>query len=114
MTCTELDVVAVAWTFAGTWDPEKTEGPAVKSITWDGGLAKVVFVEDVTVKGHPCLRLRRGGNAGYVSGSGSDTLVFAAHLRERPEAVKLDLNDGAIIATGAAATLRAADLTLPP
>lgn len=104
--------ITAAWTFAGTWNPENTNGPAIKSLTWDGGVARVVFTEIVTVKGHPRLLLRAGA-ADYISGSGSDTLVFAAHLRERPEAWQLDANDGAIIATEAAARLRFANLALP-
>jgi pectinesterase len=106
--------VTAKWTFAGTWDPENTAGPVVRSLAWDGGGAQVVFSENVTVKGRPRLVLRSGETADYVSGSGSDRLVFAASLRERPAAARLDLNGGAIIATEAAAPLRPADPALPP
>lgn len=106
--------VTARWTFAGTWDPENPAGPVVRSLAWDGGVAQVVFSENVTVKGRPRLVLRSGETADYVSGSGSDRLVFAAHPRERPAAARLDLNGGAIVATEAAATLRPADPTLPP
>ncbi|HET7537836.1 MAG TPA: pectinesterase family protein [Candidatus Didemnitutus sp.] len=105
--------VTAKWTFAGTWDPENSVGPTIKSVTWEGGFAKVVFSENVTVKGHPYLALQGGDTAAYQSGSGSNTLTFVGHLRKPPRAPKLELDGGAIVATEAHATLLTADLTLP-
>lgn len=106
--------ITAKWTFAGTWDPENPAGPVIKSITWDGGTARVVFSENVTVKGHPALALRSGDVvATYQSGSGSDTLLFAGASRAATEAPTLQLAGGAIVATEAHATLRTARLDLP-
>jgi pectinesterase len=105
--------ITAAWTFAGKWDPERTAGPVVQKIAWNGDRIEAGFSENVTVKGRPRLALRSGGFAEYASGSGSDTLVFTAPAGGRDEIVKLDLQGGFIIATEAAATLRVADAKLP-
>ena len=106
--------ITAKWTFAGTWDPENPAGPAIKSINWDGGTARVVFSENVTVKGRPAFVLRSGDVAAtYQSGSGSDTLIFTGATPAKSEAPTLQLADGAIVATEAHATLRAARLELP-
>jgi pectinesterase len=103
--------ITAAWTFAGKWNPEGKTGPAIRQVKPDGGQIMVGFSENVTVKGRPQLVLR-GGLADYVSGSGSDTLVFK--LQGKPGGVvSVNLNDGAIIATEAGATLRSAQLKLP-
>jgi hypothetical protein len=73
----------------------------------------VTFGESVTVKGRPRLVLRGGGFAEYRSGSGSDTLVFASPDGNRGEVAALDLHGGAVVATKAAATPRAAGLAIP-
>ena len=106
--------ITAAWTFAGTWDPERTTGPTVQAISGNGTRFEVRFSEDVTVKGRPQLRLRSGGYAGYVSGSGGRTLLFEAAGETASPVASIDLHDGAIVATEAAATLRPAALTLPP
>ena len=106
--------ITAAWTFGGTWDPERAAGPTIKRIAWKEDRLEVVFSENVTVKGRPRLVLRSGSVADYASGSGSDTLVFAAPSGTRGEIVKLELQDGVIIATEAAATLRIAEVALPP
>jgi pectinesterase len=104
--------VTAAWTFAGTWDPERTAGPSIRRVTERDGAIKIEFSENVTVKGRPRLVLATGGSAGYLSGSGSNTLVFTAPAGSR--ATGFDLQGGAIVATEAAATLRTANLALPP
>jgi pectinesterase len=106
--------ITAKWTFAGTWDPEIGTPPAIKSLTWKGRRATVVFTESVTVKGHPRLVLPGEGVAELVSGSGSDTLQFDARWSMDNTVVMFDLVHGAIIATDAAATLRQASLALPP
>jgi pectinesterase len=103
--------ISAAWTFAGRWDPERKAGPVIQQVKPEGGQIIVGFSENVTVKGRPQLVLR-GGLADYVSGSGSDTLVFK--VQGKPGGViSVDLNDGAIIATEAGAALRPAQLKLP-
>lgn len=104
--------ITAAWTFAGTWDPERTAGPKVQRIEKQKETVQLIFSEHVTVKGRPRLKLQNGTFADYVSGSGSDMLVFSAATET--EITSLDLQGGAIIATEAGATLRLADLTMPP
>ncbi len=105
--------VTAAWTFAGKWNPENLAGPAIHEIKTGAAQSKVAFSESVTVKGHPRLRLRDGKFAGYVSGSGTETLVFHLPDAKAGEVESVDLNGGAIIATEAAAMLRATGLVLP-
>ena len=66
----------------------------------------------MTVKGKPRLVLDGGGFAGYESGSGTDTRVCAVAADQGVRVKAVDLNGGMVIATEAAATLPAADLTL--
>ncbi len=104
--------VTARWTFDGAWDPENSAGPTVSRIeTRDGQLA-LIFSENVTVKGHPRLALRAGGFAHYASGSGSDTLCFAAPAGAQGPGW-LDLGAGTIIATEASAGVRVARLAVP-
>jgi hypothetical protein len=72
----------------------------------------VVFSEPVTVKGKPRLKMRTSGVADYVSGSGTDTLLFGQSSDSDDEVRTVDLNGSAIIACEASATLRQADLSL--
>lgn len=104
--------ITAKWTFAGTWDPENPVGPTIKSVTWNQGVATLVFSENVTVKGQPLLATN-AGPAHYQSGSGSSKLVFKGVSAHPATLQKLDLAGGAIVATEAAAHLRSADLTLP-
>jgi len=111
--------INAAWTFAGMWDPEKKNGPAIRQVRSDLGRFLVSFDENITVKGKPRLSLRDGGFADYISGSGTDELVFSEKIPVNPitsrhgEIVALDLNGGAIVASEAGATIRAAHLSLP-
>ena len=77
------------------------------------GQIALVFSEPVTVKGKPRLRMRSGGVADYVSGSGTDTLLFGQPSDSEDEVRTVDLNGGAIIACQASATSRLANLVLP-
>lgn len=99
------------WTFAGTWDPERTDHPAVCMLQPTAGGFLLRFTEDVTVKGRPRLVLEHGAKADYVSGSGSASLQFSAAHPAAP--LQLDFTDGAIVATEATATLRLASPHLP-
>src|SRR5439155_24514644 len=97
--------VTAAWTFAGKWDPERTNGPRIQKVTMREGQVELVFSESVTVKGRPWL-----GSAAYATGSGSNTLTFTGTA---DGASKIDLHGGAIIATDASAALRKADVSVP-
>lgn len=105
--------ITAKWTFAGTWDPERTDAPRTIGFTVVDGLVTIMFTESVTVKGQQRLVLRDGTVATYVSGSGSRKLAFAAPARPNLTGAKLDLTGGAIVATEAGATLRLAEVTLP-
>jgi pectinesterase len=99
--------ITANWTFAGTWDPEDKTGPKFVEINRKDGQIQVKYSESVTVKGKPFLK-QGGAQAAYESGSGSDTLVFAA--AGTGDVGPIDLNGGAIIATQASATVRNAEL----
>jgi pectinesterase len=105
--------IDAAWTFGGTWDPERTSGPSIERVEPGDGRIALVYRENVTVKGKPRLVLGAGGFAVYQSGSGTDTLVFTLPTGPRGEATGVDLDGGTIIATEAGATLRAAGIALP-
>lgn len=111
--------ITAAWTFAGAigatgkWDPERFSGPTIRSVRRTDDRIEVVFSEEVTAKGAPRLALRSGGWATYASGSGTDTLVFIASAGQSGAVASVDLGNGAILASEAAATLRPADVTLP-
>jgi pectinesterase len=104
--------ITAAWTFAGEWDPENAAGPTVQKVSARENQIELTFSERVTVKGRPRLVLGSGDRADFVSGSGGDTLVFAAPAGSHGAAVRLDFQDGVIIATQAAATLRMAGVNL--
>lgn len=103
--------ITAKWTFAGTWDPERTDAPRVVGMKVLPRTIEVEFSEDVTVKGAPRLVFTDGTGATYLSGSGGKTLVFASPHAGDPD--KFDLQGGAIVATEAGAKLRVADLKLP-
>jgi pectinesterase len=105
--------VTAAWTFAGKWDPERRSGPTIQKVIPRDGQIEIVFSENVTVKGKPRLALKSDTFADYATGSGSNTLVFTVPDGHQSEVETVDLQAGAIIASGAAATLRVADVALP-
>jgi pectinesterase len=108
------DQITPAWTFAGSWDPERTRPVRIRSASVEDGHIELSFDEVVTVKGHPRLVLRDGKIGDYLSGSGTPTLRFDTPAGDHGRGFTVDLNGGAIIATEAGATLRMADLTPPP
>ncbi len=99
------------WTFAGKWDPESKEGPAIREIQAKDGEIAVTFTEDVTVKGKPRLMLADGTACSYKTGSGTGTLLFDVPATGKVKAI--DLNGGAIVASQASAFDRYAHLSLP-
>jgi hypothetical protein len=109
--------VNASWTFGRTWDPERSQGPRIRSLNADGQGVAVVFTEVVTVKGQPRLVLPGGRFADYVSGSGTETLSFAvpagAATADPTTVERLDLKGGTILATEASSALLFADLALP-
>jgi pectinesterase len=104
--------VTAAWTFAGKWNPENTNGPTIQKISRAGEKLSVTFSEPMTVKGQPQLKLAEQGTADYASGSGSATLVFKTTARGK--VLALEANGGWVVASEASAALRIADLRLPP
>jgi pectinesterase len=105
------DQITAAWTFAGKWDPENSKGPAILKIERKDRQIRVKFSEPVTVKGNPRAILSDGNAAAYVTGSGTDALLFAAP--SAADAKSLDLNGGWIIASQADAAIRNAELVPP-
>lgn len=102
------------WTFAGTWDPERTDAPRIAAARVLPNAVELDFSEDVTVKGAPRLILADRTSATYRSGSGGKTLSFSAGADARSsQPTKFDLQGGAIVATEAGSILRVADLKLP-
>jgi pectinesterase len=104
--------ITAAWTLGGKWNPENQLGPVIQQLRVVGGQIALVFSEAVTVKGKPRLKMDRGGAANYTSGSGTDMLSFKLASDSDYEVLAVDLNDGAIIACEASATLRPADVSL--
>jgi len=105
--------ITAAWTFGGTWDPERTDAPKIFGVTVAGDRITLAFSEPVSVKGRPVLALRGGSSADFDGGSGTRRLVFVAPPGTQAAPLALELAGGAIIAAEAYATLRPADLTLP-
>jgi pectinesterase len=106
--------ITAKWTFAGTWDPERTDVPGVVALRMREQAVEVEFSEDVTVKGDAHLVFGNGATAAYRSGSGTHILVFTEAIPSPSGSpFKIDLKGGVIIATEAGATLRHADLKLP-
>lgn len=87
--------VTAKWTFAGKWDPQSTEGPKLTRREQRDGKVVLTFAEPVTVK---------GDRANYVSGSGTETLVFSAS----PDAKTM------IVASQASAAPRIANISAAP
>ncbi|MBN2594369.1 MAG: hypothetical protein JXA81_12750 [Sedimentisphaerales bacterium] len=105
--------ITAAWTFAGTWDPEQSNGPTIEKVEVHADHIDVIFSENVTVKGKPRLVLQGDDYANYRSGSGSNTLVFDVSKSQEVKVDSFDLHGGVIIATQAAAVIREANLSLP-
>ena len=84
---------------------------------WAYNLMSVAGLKQVVqasiIGGKPRLKLRDGRTVDYVSGSGSDVLIFKLPPDAAGDAAAVDLNGGAIIASEASAALRAADVSLP-
>ena len=104
--------ITAEWTFGGKWDPENRAGPVIQQMRMIGRQMALVFSEPVTVKGKPRVEMSGGGVADYISGSGSETLLFEPRLHSADGVFAMDLSGGAIIARNASANLRAADLSL--
>jgi len=106
------DQITAEWTFGGKWNPERKSGPVIDKIRVIGRDVALRFSEPVTVKGRPRLKMPRGSVADYVSGSGSETLLFEPASHSGGEIFALELDGGVIIARDASANLRATDLLL--
>lgn len=105
--------ITAKWTFGGTWDPENPVGPRAGEVRDEGGRIHVVFDRLVTVKGQPELLLEGGQGAEYVSGSGTNALVFARPPGARGRPTRLTYERGAVIGSEAAALIMLAEPDLP-
>lgn len=103
--------VTARWTFAGTWDPERTDAPRVVTLKQVAGAIELTWSERVTVKGRPRLRLADGTSANYAAGSGTRTLRFVAESAAAATA-DWDFSAGVVVASEAGATLRVVGATL--
>jgi pectinesterase len=106
--------ITAKWTFGGTWDPERSDGPrVVKSGSSGTEGIELIFSESVTVKGRPALVFPDGRRAEYSSGSGTDRLVFSGKADSGEiKGAKLDFSQGGVFASEASATLRQASADL--
>lgn len=105
--------ITASWTFAGKWNPENKDGPKIIGVKREGEEIVITFSENVTVKGRPQLKLSGKIVADYVSGSGTNKLIFAAPQNDGTKVSALRLNGGSIIACEASVKIRSADLSLP-
>ena len=87
--------VTARWTFDGTWDPERRDGPVVTHAEVEPDTAVLTFDRLVTVKGAPMLTYANGTSGRYRGGSGSNQLTF-----ERPEAARVSTPDRLSFETG--------------
>nr|WP_295111357.1 pectinesterase family protein [uncultured Caulobacter sp.] len=101
--------IDAAWTFAGTWNPERTDGPRVIAVATEGGRAKLTFDRLVTVKGAPGLVSVSGQSSKYAEGSGTNTLTFET----AGAPARLDFAQGVVIGTEAVAKTAFAAARLP-
>jgi pectinesterase len=104
--------VTAKWTFGGTWDPERSTGPAVTGIRDEAQGVRLTFDCLVTVKGAPDLRYAGGGSGRYVSGSGTNALTFAKPSQATGAPARLDLDRGVILPSEAVARPMSASPTL--
>lgn len=104
--------IDAAWTFKGTWDPARTDGPRVTGVAQQGETLRLTFDRLVTVKGAPMLAFEGGATGAYVEGSGTNALVF-----RKPSAIarakRLDFATGAVIASEGVSRLAFAKVDLP-
>ncbi len=110
------DQITAAWTFANSWDPERTDAPRVILLRHHAQPDKLIltFSEVVTVRGKPRLVFPGGEAAEYVEGSGTNALEFSSPNAAFGGTVpKLELNGGAIFSTEAGCSVRLAALNLP-
>ena len=105
--------INAAWTFAGKWNPERSDRPGIMKITAGADQVEVAFSAAVTVKGKPQLKLRDGRLIDFTSGSGSEVLVFKLPPDAAGDVASIEMNGGAIVACEASAALCAADVSLP-
>ncbi len=103
-----------AWTFAGTWNPERRKGPAIQSVTADADAVRLTFGESVTVKGHPRLKFGGGNFSNYTAGSGTPTLTFGRPGENSTTPIAVELNGGAIVLSEAVMDTPSANLEFPP
>ncbi len=107
---TPADMTA-KWTFAGTWDPERTDGPVATGVQVGPQGLVVTFDRLVTVKGAPRLAFGNGVFGACKGGSGTNALTFDAAGSVRR--TTLDLSQGLVIGSEAVSVLTPAATALP-
>jgi pectinesterase len=108
--------ITAAWTFAQSWDPERTDAPRIVSLRHQAQPDRLIvtFSEAVTVRGKPRLAFGNGDVADLLGGSGSRALEFSSPNAAFGGTVpKLELNGGAIFSTEAGSRVRMAALAFP-
>ena len=108
--------ITAAYTFANSWDPERTDAPQIVSLRHQAQPDKLIvtFSEAVTIRGKPRLAFANGESAEFLDGSGTNTLEFSSPNAAFGGTVpKVDLNGGAIFSTEAGASVRMAALKFP-
>jgi pectinesterase len=111
------DQITAAWTFARSWDPERTDAPRVVAFRHQAQPDKLIvtFSEVVTVRGKPRLVFANGEIAEFIGGSGTHALEFTSpYAAFNGTMPKLELNGAVIFSTEAGAHLRFAALSIPP
>lgn len=106
--------ITAKWTFGGSWNPERADGPVVTAVSVEEGAVVLTFDRLVTVRGAPELLYAGGGRGRYLGGSGTNRLRFeraAVVSRVRPD--RLAFDNGRIVASEAVAELASASSTLP-
>jgi pectinesterase len=93
------DDITAKWTFDGTWDPERTDGPKVIAVTSGPKGLRVEFDRLVTVKGTPELVFSNDERSDFMTGSGSAALTFASPRARRAQARALSFDHGAVVQT---------------
>jgi pectinesterase len=110
------DQITPAWTFANSWNPERTDAPRIVGLRHQAQPDRLIvtFNETVTVRGKPRLAFSNGESVDFLHGSGTNTLEFSSTNAAFGGTVpRLELNGGAIFSTEAGASIRLAELKLP-
>lgn len=78
-------ILDAKWTFDNNWDPERKDKPLIVSYFIDKNKLFLYFKEKLTVVGRPKLISKTGKIFEFISGAGTDTLVFQSttHIEKK-------------------------------